>query len=790
MADPPARDGGESLYKLARDRAEAGQPDAALNLLDQARAAFQDEGAPLLSMRTDLGRINVLDDLGRTTESIVVAQQLQRDLRAIDTVALDSAETALYLWLSAAAAENLGATLGLVGRHKAAVEAHKHARKLYRTAGSDIDVARASANLGVDLIHTGDPRAALEVLENARHQFLAGGDPALAHRCLLYQARALAIMGDYGQALDRLAAVQAPAVDEVDSSAGIDTLRGELARAGVYEALNLFPETLQLCSRLAEVFDQRKLTRDLATCRHIEARTMLGMGRWNDAQLLARECVDLFESVRLPVRAASARVTLALGTRAPRGCADVDLALEQLRGSGESRSIAEAALAGAELTMSAAARTNYLDEAVDAGALESPETRWRALWNRSKNPQDAASRVALLDSALSALDEIHGTLDADHLRAPFMANRREPLEARLAAHLRAAESAAAYRLSATYRAMALRGSVEPLPLPPPTETTLLYQSIGDRLVCFIRRPATTAEEVEAVDLGEVGSEVRDLLVRLAAEWRHFSNPAMRAHLDALRAATERVLRRLYAAVFEPLADRLEPGPLTILPTGYLAGVPFAALFDGSSYLIDSRALSISPGVTSADSSTTARSSRTLVVGLADELAPSITTEVEQIAQVANGLLLRDDNAHTAAVLAALGDVDIIHLATHSVFRSDNPWLSSLRLADREVTARELATWDLNGRTLVLAACSSGQQLSLGEDELVGLPRAALLAGANCVVVNQWLVDDAASVDMMANFHSWLPQLGTAEALRRSQLHCRAEHPHPYFWAAPMMYIGS
>lgn len=788
-SDVADRSSGESLYLAARNAAQAGQPEVALGWLDKARAAFLAEGAPLLSLRTDLGRINVLDDLARTTESLAVAENLERKLRSIEASSLAPEDAALHAWLCAAAAENLGASLGLVGRHGQAVEVHEHARTIYETAGSDIDVARATANLGVDLIHIGNPLDGLQALEAARPVFVTNSDRSLANRCLMYQARALALTGDYGKAVARLDAVQSVRVDDANADAGVDALRGELVRAGVFETLNLFPETLELCAKLETTFENRNMTRDLATCRHVEARTLLGMGRPSDALPLARDCVELFEAILLPIKAAAARVTVARCLGAPHGCDEIDLALGVLRSSEESRSIIDAALTGAELSLSPDGRSRYLDEAEQAGALRSPETRWRAQWLRSKD-EDHESRIVLLDSSLACLGEIHKTLKTDYLRAPFMANRREPLEARVSCHLLEADDDMAFQLSARYRSMALRGDSAQAPASLiPADTTLLYQSIGSRLVCFVARPDGDATSVETVDLGHVAHEVLDLLEKLDAEWRHLVNPVMRRHTAVLQDSTERILQRLYGMILAPVEERLQPGPITIVPTGHLATVPFAGLFDGSTHLLDRRAISISPGVCPHQPMAAPATNRTLVIGLPDRLAPSISNEVAEVAEITNGRMLVEGEAHTDAVKLAIAEADTVHLATHSVFRSDNPWLSWMRFADRDVTAAELATWDLRDRTLVLAACSSGRQLGLGEDEMLGFPRAALLAGASAVIVNQWIVDDVASVGLMSQLHIGLRTLTPAEALRRAQVACRDASPHPYFWAAPMLYVN-
>jgi hypothetical protein len=72
----------------------------------------------------------------------------------------------------------------------------------------------------------------------------------------------------------------------------------------------------------------------------------------------------------------------------------------------------------------------------------------------------------------------------------------------------------------------------------------------------------------------------------------------------------------------------------------------------------------------------------------------------------------------------------------------------------------------------------------GGDELIGLQRAFLYAGAPSVVASLWSVDDQATGMLMEHFYHNLRQgMGKAEALRKAQLAMMEEYPNPYYWAA-------
>ena len=68
------------------------------------------------------------------------------------------------------------------------------------------------------------------------------------------------------------------------------------------------------------------------------------------------------------------------------------------------------------------------------------------------------------------------------------------------------------------------------------------------------------------------------------------------------------------------------------------------------------------------------------------------------------------------------------------------------------------------------------------------------SGSRSVLATLWYVDDNAASDVMTRFHRTLmenPELGKAEALRRSQLHLLEQdrNTHPNLWA-PFVLIGN
>jgi CHAT domain-containing protein len=75
------------------------------------------------------------------------------------------------------------------------------------------------------------------------------------------------------------------------------------------------------------------------------------------------------------------------------------------------------------------------------------------------------------------------------------------------------------------------------------------------------------------------------------------------------------------------------------------------------------------------------------------------------------------------------------------------------------------------------------------DELIGLARGFLSAGAPTLLVSLWTVDDDTTAMLMARFYARL-QAGenSAGALRSAQCALLGQHPHPFFWS-PFVLLG-
>lgn len=138
--------------------------------------------------------------------------------------------------------------------------------------------------------------------------------------------------------------------------------------------------------------------------------------------------------------------------------------------------------------------------------------------------------------------------------------------------------------------------------------------------------------------------------------------------------------------------------------------------------------------------------------------------------------------------------DIIHISCHGGFNPEEPLNSGLFLKDGILTAREIFDMSIKTNLLVLSACQTGLNSRKPGDDLVGLTRAFLYAGARSLIVSLWSVETKSTFEYMKNLYKELKEgKNKAEALQKIQIEFingkyGDTYSHPYFWA-PFTLIG-
>ena len=171
--------------------------------------------------------------------------------------------------------------------------------------------------------------------------------------------------------------------------------------------------------------------------------------------------------------------------------------------------------------------------------------------------------------------------------------------------------------------------------------------------------------------------------------------------------------------------------------------------------------------------------------------PDAPGEAASIAALLAGDAVLEEAA-TPDVLRDRGSqARVLHLATHAEFRPDNPLFSGLALSGAWLTTLDIFGLRLRASLVTLSACQTGRHVIGGGDEVLGLARAFLSAGAASLVLSLWAVEDRSTADFMRAFYGSLTQGSTKGAgLRHAQQQfiADASHAHPYYWA-PFVLIG-
>lgn len=325
----------------------------------------------------------------------------------------------------------------------------------------------------------------------------------------------------------------------------------------------------------------------------------------------------------------------------------------------------------------------------------------------------------------------------------------------------------------------------------PSTSLVEYVVLDGEIAAFV----VTAGGIDYLPSLATEREVGELLESL-----HFQLDTVRygsTHLHRfapqLKAKTDHILSELYDRLFAPVEKYIRGERLLIVPAGPVNYVPFSAFFNGEKYLIEGFEICHAPSAALWRQLTKRRRRKlrdALLVGFADERIPFVENEIKSIARVLpNSKQLKGRAATFGAFSASAGDYDLLHIACHGQFRSDNPMFSSLHLSDGWVTVRDLVAKRITAGLVTLTACETGISKIFAGEEILGLARGFLAAGARSMILSLWAVNDTAATEMMPKFYGHIVAGDEPPAaLRKIQIEMIARQAHPSLWA-PFFYIG-
>ena len=325
----------------------------------------------------------------------------------------------------------------------------------------------------------------------------------------------------------------------------------------------------------------------------------------------------------------------------------------------------------------------------------------------------------------------------------------------------------------------------------PQDATLVeYFSAGDRLLAAV----INRDEIRILPVTVLPRVTHILqLLRFQLSKFRMGSEYVRKFEDPLLRATQSHLEALYGELIAPLRQYCLGKRLIIVPHGPLHFLPFHALRNGEEYLCDDFTISYAPSASvffACQEKPASTNTNSLVFGIADERAPQILQEAQSVAALLPHSTLRTGDEATSSLLREKGpQTGLLHIATHGVYRQDNPMFSGIRLGDGYLNLFDLYQMRLNADLVALSGCATGMNFVAAGDELLGLQRGLFCAGASTLLLSLWDVHDQSTSDLMQLFYREYLRTGEmAGALQHSMQQLRRKNPHPYFWA-PFVLVG-
>ncbi len=270
-------------------------------------------------------------------------------------------------------------------------------------------------------------------------------------------------------------------------------------------------------------------------------------------------------------------------------------------------------------------------------------------------------------------------------------------------------------------------------------------------------------------------------------------------VDPKQAYDDKTAYELYLYLISPVLQWLKSDHLVIVAHEDLHYLPFQALQikPGADYLGERYQISYAPSATVLTSLAPAgKLIKPRLLAIADPSLQYAPTEVRTIGERYSGGIITDTLPMEADVKTWAAGKELLHFAVHGSFTSAEPLLSYLHLKagkgdDGKLTAAEMYGLPLDdARLVVLSACETGNVRATHANEVIGMMRGLIFAGADSLLLSAWKIDDQATAQWMQAFYAAAERQPPAAAARAAirTLRTKADYQHPYYWS-PFLLIS-
>jgi CHAT domain-containing protein len=830
-----------TLSSSIQSLALLGEYERAFEAARRAREIFTELGESLRVARLEINTANIFHRQNRYAEALTAYKRAYEQLlphrdaegigvalhnMAVCLIALDDFKGALETYgrvrefcqreemplLVAQADYNVAFVYYLRGDYTKALELLRSTRETYRKNGDTYHLSLCDLDQSEIYLELSLVEEAAEMAQNSLDHFEELGMKFESARALTNLAIAVSLRGDAERALQLFGRAKMIAVGE-NNPVWPNLI--DLYRALVLLEENAFEEADVLSRSARDFFASAGMPSKHVLCLLLLTRLCLKRGDIGPAAQHCDEALRVLEQLDAPILIYQAyfsrgQIYEASGDtdRAYSCYRDSQLALETLRSSLQRQELKIGFMQNRLEVYSRLAQL-CLDRGTDEASLEEALSYIEAAKSRTlrdlilqgAQPSRAASAESELDTRLrdlrKELNWYYHRMEREQLSQEgarsenldalkHEAKQREQALLRLLREMpETANVGAALRNSSTATLAQIRAALAD------NAALLEYFAIGEQVYVA----AVTSQKLKIVPVtskAEMVHRLRMLQFQIS-KFRLGSEYTERFH-QVLLQATDGHLRAMYEQLIAPIEGELEVRDLVIVPFGPLHSLPFHALYDGQRYLIDRFNICYQPSASLFANSYRdgeAREGSSLILGIDDPALAHIREEAEAVAAaVAEPLLILGPEA-TEGALRNFGYTSrLIHIASHGIFRQDSPMFSSIKLADSYLTLYDLYHMNLPVDLLTLSGCVTGLNVVVEGDELLGLTRGLLYAGARSLLLTLWEVDDRSTAEFMREFYSRLraepPR--KADAVRSAMLELRKQYPHPYYWA-PFKLIG-